>query len=90
MGHLVDAHRHRQDDDIVLAGIDGNAVAVAHAEPLSGDLSNLRAPVSEGRSPVRNAYSRRVRRLGRRLWRRGAADILAMAARIRGRGVRFP
>ncbi len=48
MRHLVDAHRYRQDDDIVLTGIDGHAVAVAHAEPFLRHLGHLVAALANG------------------------------------------
>src|SRR5205814_1039298 len=40
-GHLVDAHGDRQDEDIVLSGLDLHTVGIAHPEPLLGNLSHL-------------------------------------------------
>ena len=34
MSHLVDAHCHRQDQHVVLPGVDRHTVAIAQAEPL--------------------------------------------------------
>jgi hypothetical protein len=47
MGHLVDAHRHCQDKHIVLAGLDGDALAIARAEPLLGYFHHLIAPFTD-------------------------------------------
>ena len=41
MCHLVDADRHCQDDDIILTGLDLNAVGIANAEPFLRDFGNL-------------------------------------------------
>ncbi len=38
---LVDAHRHRQDEYVILTRIDGYPVAVAQAEPALGHLRYL-------------------------------------------------
>jgi hypothetical protein len=46
--HLVDAHYHCQDQHVILTRIDGDAVAVAQAEPLLGDFRHLVAPFSDG------------------------------------------
>ena len=48
MGHLIDAHRHRQDQHIILTRIDRNTVAVAQAEPLLGDFRHLVAAFADG------------------------------------------
>ena len=41
VSHLVDRNRHRQDQNIILAGVDRHAVAVAQALPLKGYLRHL-------------------------------------------------
>ncbi len=40
MGYHVDGHRNCLDQDIVLAGLDRDAVGVADSEPLLGDLGD--------------------------------------------------
>jgi hypothetical protein len=46
MSHLVDTDCHCQDDNVILAGIDGNPVAVPQAEPFLGYLRHLVVPFS--------------------------------------------
>ena len=41
MGHLVDADRHRQDHNIILARFNFHTVAISYAEPLLGNLGDL-------------------------------------------------
>lgn len=41
VSHLINANRHCQDHDIILAGFDFHAVDIPQAEPLLGNFGNL-------------------------------------------------
>ncbi len=48
VGHLVDAHGERQDEDIVLPGLGLHPVGIAHPEPLLGYLGHLLPALADG------------------------------------------
>ena len=48
MSHLVDTHRHRQDDDVVLARFNLHAIGITDPEPLLRYLGHLIAPLANG------------------------------------------
>jgi hypothetical protein len=54
MSHLVDSGGDRQDEDIILSGLDLHAVGVAHAKPLLGNLGHLIATLADGVLVVEN------------------------------------
>ena len=54
VGHLVDAHRERQDEDIVLPGLDLHPIGIAHPEPFLGNLGNLISALADSVLMVEN------------------------------------
>ena len=54
MSHLVDARGDRQDEDIVLPGLDLHTVGITHPEPLLGNLGHLIPALTDGVFMVEN------------------------------------
>ena len=59
MGHLIDTDRHRQDDDIVLAGRYLDPIGIPNAKPFPGDLAHLVSPFAN--FVLRNKFPSRER-----------------------------
>ena len=47
VGHLVDAHRYRQEDNIILSGVDCHTVTIAQTEPFFGYFRYLIATLTD-------------------------------------------
>jgi hypothetical protein len=54
MSHLVDARGDRQDEDIVLPGLDLHTVGITHPEPLLGNLGHLSPALTDGVFMIEN------------------------------------